>query len=253
MNYKEITKYLIEAEHNKIKTSFSEDSEDLIIEHLLCLLSISKNTGFSPDTEYTGFYVDVGAHDHYKFSNTLKFYLKGWNGINIDADPSLISKFDKYRDRDINLNYLISNTNKDMPFYIFENQLYNTANEAVALKRKDVISKIKNIITLKSEKLEKILDQHIPYKKEIDFMSIDCEGHELEVLKSNNWEKYRPKILVVEIHCDINDINNDVVFKYLRSINYKMITKSILSSTFIDELYLHESPDIWQQHAIGMK
>ena len=50
-----------------------------------------------------GFYVDVGAHHPFRFSNTYLFYTQGWSGINIDATPGSMKAFNKYRPRDINL------------------------------------------------------------------------------------------------------------------------------------------------------
>src|SRR3989344_293995 len=72
-----------------LQNSYSQQGEDLIIDKLL----VGKKKGF---------YVDVGAHDPVRFSNTKRFYDKGWSGINIDPNPWLIKKFQKQRDRDIN-------------------------------------------------------------------------------------------------------------------------------------------------------
>lgn len=56
-----------------------------------------------------GFYVDVGAHHPFRFSNTCIFYARGWRGINIDAMPQSMALFRKYRKNDINLEVAIGN------------------------------------------------------------------------------------------------------------------------------------------------
>jgi hypothetical protein len=73
-----------------------------------------------------GFYIDVGAHHPFRFSNTALFYKKGWQGINIEPDPSLIKNFNKYRTRDINLNFGVANEEKDLNFFIFNEPAFNT-------------------------------------------------------------------------------------------------------------------------------
>ncbi|MFM9973057.1 MAG: FkbM family methyltransferase, partial [Beijerinckiaceae bacterium] len=66
-----------------------------------------------------GFYVDVGAHHPFRFSNTCALYQSGWRGINIDADPALIAAFRRHRGRDINLSLGISDVPGTLAFHVF--------------------------------------------------------------------------------------------------------------------------------------
>ena len=70
--------------------AYSQQGEDLVVN---CLLQW--NT--------TGFYIDIGAHHPFRYSNTHLFYLKGWHGINIDPRPGIAADFSRYRPNDINL------------------------------------------------------------------------------------------------------------------------------------------------------
>lgn len=184
--------------------SYSQDGEDLAV------LRLFRN-------KRSGFYIDVGAHHPYRFSNTCIFYQRGWRGINIDASPELIPTFNKMRKRDVNLCNLVSSNNEYLDFYIFADQVLNTTDKERALS---VISegndscKLKKIIRVESKSLEQILDERNDLPECIDFISIDCEWHDLEVLKSNNWTKYRPKVIIVEIHCDMIEILNNDVYKF---------------------------------------
>jgi hypothetical protein len=74
--------------------SYSQDGEDMVLKVFF----------YENKRKYEGFYIDVGAHHPFRFSNTAFFYQKGWRGINIEPTPDLIKKFKRYRKRDINLN-----------------------------------------------------------------------------------------------------------------------------------------------------
>ncbi len=67
----------------------------------------------------TGFYVDVGAHHPLRFSNTYKFYKRGWHGINIDAMPGSMDLFNRLRHRDINLERAVSDSKQILTYYAF--------------------------------------------------------------------------------------------------------------------------------------
>ncbi len=82
---------------------------------------------------------------------------------------------------------------------------------------------------MKMNSLEQILVDHSKYFTEIDFMSIDVEGMDYEVLKSNNWGKYKPRVIVVEINCtDIEDVKKDDSSRYLLDLGYKIIAKNLI-------------------------
>jgi len=74
--------------------SYSQDGEDMLLRPLL-MESV-------PD--YKGFFVDIGAHHPFRFSNTMHFYELGWHGINVEPTPAAIALFNQYRSNDINLN-----------------------------------------------------------------------------------------------------------------------------------------------------
>jgi hypothetical protein len=78
--------------------------------------------------------------------------------------------------------------------------------------------------------LSEILDQNMPKGIEIDFMSIDAEGMDDEIIRSNNWEKYRPLFLIAEIDSTIADFNQNSSIQFLLSKGYKPLIKSNLST-----------------------
>jgi hypothetical protein len=95
-----------------LRISYSQDGEDRVLQSF-----------FETRNKYKGFYVDIGAHHPYRFSNTAIFYAKGWSGINIEPTPTLIQAFYKYRKRDINLNIGIAEQNGKITFLCLANPL----------------------------------------------------------------------------------------------------------------------------------
>ena len=168
--------------------SWSQEGEDLILSRVF-------------GSKRTGFYVDVGAHHPFRFSNTYKFYKMGWRGINIDASPGSMETFKKHRKRDINLEIPVGLELKPLNFYIFNEPALNSFDKIISLKRNNAQNdnKIIKTIPLESRKLSDILEEYLPPGQEIDFLSVDAEGLDFEVLKSNDWHQFSPSIVLVEI------------------------------------------------------
>jgi FkbM family methyltransferase len=184
-----------------------------------------------------GFYVDVGAHHPQRYSNTYYFYLNGWRGINIDAMPGGMDQFIALRPKDINLEAAIAKERKEITYYMFNEPVLNSFDEELALTRDkapfSIIGK-KNMFT---RTLAEVLNEHLPPNQKIDFLSIDVEGLDLEVLESHNWDKFRPYCILVE-SCDhsLEGIERNNVFRYLQDKNYKLFAKTVNTLIFIDQL-----------------
>jgi FkbM family methyltransferase len=201
-----------------VNISYSQEGEDLVLDRLF-------------ESKPNGFYIDVGAHHPKRFSNTFKFYCKGWSGINIDAMPGSMNIFKEIRPRDINLEIPVSKEVESLTYFIFNEPALNTLNE----KEADLKSKIPgyHIIekkVLQTKPLSMILDEHLGNeKKPIDFMSIDVEGLDMQVLQSNNWNKYRPTYVLAE---DLRVNNNNGIcgqqlLDYMASIQYQLIGRTV--------------------------
>ncbi|MFV0419945.1 MAG: FkbM family methyltransferase [Dysgonomonas sp.] len=204
--------------------SFSQEGEDLVLNRFF-------------ERQKTGFYVDIGAHHPMRFSNTYKFYLKGWRGINVDAMPGSMDVFNKIRPNDINLEIAVSNKQQILTYYIFNEPALNTFSEEIAQEHSEINSyyRITDKIKIKTESLVNILDLHLPSNINIDFMSIDVEGLDLSVLQSNNWDKYRPKMLLVEaLYSELDSLTTNEVYLYLKRLNYKLVAKTYNTMFFKD-------------------
>ena len=172
-----------------------------------------------------GLYVDIGAYSPTECSNTYSFYKQGWHGINVDATPGVIDSFKLLRSRDINLNLAIGNNTEDIVFYSWGTPcVFNTADPSIVKERNAILGKKAVENTVKCITLAELLDTHLPKNTKIDFLTIDVEGLDFDVLKSNNWHRYRPELVVAEVYADdINQLINDELFQYMKRNDYECI------------------------------
>lgn len=206
-------------------SSWSQEGEDLILKRI-----------FENQTE--GFYIDVGAHHPKRYSNTYSFYRRGWRGINIDAMPGSMNLFKYVRKRDINLEHGVGPEEGSIEYYIFNDAALNGFSKELSLSRDSEKNEYSIVDTIKTpiSRLDKILDAHLDKGQSIDFLSVDVEGFDLEVLKSNNWKLYRPKIVIVEVlGSSIEEILHTEIYNFLLSKNYEAIAKTINSVFFSDK------------------
>ena len=175
-----------------------------------------------------GFYVDIGAHHPVYYSNTNHFYCKGWQGINIDGTPGTMDIFNVLRSRDINLELLLSPENKEesVEFYMFDQPALNTFDKEMVDKALANGTRLIEKKTMKTKTLVEVLDSYLPKGTNIDLMSIDVEGLDEAILMSNDWEAYKPKILIFEKHdIPIGEIENLEIINYLSKRGYQIVAK----------------------------
>lgn len=216
---KDFLKSKISTDH--VISFHSQSGEDVTLKNLFGRDFLEKNK--------KGFYVDIGAYHPKHFSNTFYFYQNGWRGINIDGSKESILLFDKFRLEDRNVHAVISNEEIEIyfPEKIGSMNTISTENTGGGVK-------------IKSEKLSTVLNKYVPKNQVINFMSIDVEGHEIEILRSNDWEKYRPMVLLVEIEGKtVQETLGSEVLKYIESLNYKYIARTYVvshigTSVFVD-------------------
>ena len=168
----------------------------------------------------SGFFVDVGCYHPIKFNNTYQLYKKGWRGLNIDIDSIKILGFKFVRPNDENICCAVSNTSKEITFYTNGVYSLTTSISPEFVNKRGGYSERK----IQSKTLTEILDSSKFSGQRIDFLSIDVEGADLDVLKSLDFKKYNPKTIAVESHLmTIDDVTNDDIYIYMVKLGYKMI------------------------------
>jgi FkbM family methyltransferase len=172
----------------KPRRSFSQFGEDAVLQALIPTFMNGP-----------GFYVDVGAFAPKTFSNTHSLYKQGWRGINIDPTPGAMRAFRLMRRRDINLEIAISDTPDTITFYqLGRRTVLNTVSREVAEAREKELDRASTVLLVRAQTLASVLDEHA--QCQIDLLSVDTEGHDLVVLKSNDWTRHRPTLVLVEDH-----------------------------------------------------
>jgi FkbM family methyltransferase len=210
--------------------SYSQNGEDMVLQELFVYQS-------------TGFYVDIGAYHPRRFSNTYFYYQKGWSGINVDATPGRMEAFRKDRPRDINLEIAIGRSCETRTLFEFTEPALNTLDPVVAQQRLHEQHPIVCERRIETQTLAKILETHLPSGQLIDFMSIDVEGLDLDVLQSNDWQMYRPRYLLVESGgFDPECPYEDIIHQYVSSLSYKLFARTLRTSIYQD---VQEPPGIW--------
>ena len=162
--------------------SYAQNYEDIIL-----------NRAFSG--KHHGFYIDVGAFHPFLKSTTNAFYKQGWKGINIDISQENIKNFERYRTRDVNICAAVGIDGAEIDFFILEGTTRSTSLHELASKyksenRNGIHQKFETVSLTKLCELNKVQD--------IDYVSIDVEGSEKDVLESFDLQKFQPKIIVIE-------------------------------------------------------
>ena len=197
------------------RKSYSMDGEDLFIKN------------FFKDKKY-GFYVDVGCYHPIHRNNTYLLHKKGWKGINIDIHEFSIDLFNHLRPNDFNYNFAVSNKDEVIDMY-FQKKLsqISTIEKSQAEKvfqgniQKSKINSFTLDTVLKKTKLD---------NTNIDLLDIDVEGADLKVLEGFSIEKFKPKLICVEIHQ--KEISKSEIFKYLTNYKYDLVWSGVFSHIF---------------------
>ena len=190
------------------------------------------------DKTKKGTYLDLGCFHPIRQNNTYLMYKLGWSGINIDLNPLTIELFNVARPKDINICAAVSNK-KGARNLFFDHHLssLNTISKnhtlfiQKAFGKKDL--KKKKIMT---STLNSLLKKNNIRK--IDFMNIDIEGHELEVLKTLNFKYFDIKVICIEIvnydyYSKNIKINKNKILKILKRNNYLLKFKTYVNYIFI--------------------
>lgn len=191
---------------------YSQEGEDILLERMI-------------GSRTKGFYIDVGAHHPYRYSNTCYFYKRGWSGINIEPNPELFRSFLKHRKRDINLNMGLNIKQQELKYYYFDDPAMNTfspetADELIAGQYKLLRTEMVPTTTLA------LALQHLSIPPVVDFINIDTEGFDYYIIQSNDWERVKPRFILIESKADsVQQVIDSELTMYLRSKNYEMISK----------------------------
>jgi FkbM family methyltransferase len=209
------------------KASYAQSGEDLIVKFVFNSLGIKKPS-----------YLDIGAHQPYYISNTALLYQNGSRGVNIEPDPNLFTGINRARRKDINLNCGVGKREGVMDFYVVNASTLNTFSkeEAESYSEQGDYKVVKTIPVL-VKTLDSILNEHLNGKFP-DFLSLDVEGMDEEIIKSIDYESSRPIVICVEtisFSNSGNGVKNNSIVDFLEGKGYMVYADTNINTIFVRE------------------
>jgi FkbM family methyltransferase len=203
--------------------SYSQEGEDMILNRIF-------------EGKLQGFYVDIGAHHPRRFSNTYLFYKRGWTGINVEPNPYVIKIFNSDRSRDINLQCGVSECEGTLKYYYFDDPALNTFDECVVRSRLETTPyKVVKQENIPVRQLSTILKKHLPVGMPIDFLSVDVEGFDVTVLKSNDWSLFRPSCVLAEVlNVTFEEAISGEIAQFMRKQGYRVFARTYNTLIFLE-------------------
>ena len=215
MNLKQKLKEIIYKRYN---ISFAKSGEDIQLRKLI-------------NNNKPGVYFDIGCWDPIKASNTYYFSLRKWKGICVDPNPELKELYKAIRPNDIFINKGISSqTGEIIEYYMLGEDCKSSRNtlDKAFLAKNNLLDKITKTTSIQTIRLDALISENYSPNERLDFFDIDVEGLDLDVLKTNDWTKYRPKIVLIESDLSLkNDMISEIT-QYLESVDYSLIGKSLI-------------------------
>ena len=180
-----------------------------------------------------GFYVDAGAFDPTLFSNTLLLYKNGWQGLNIDASEAAVARFKTLRPRDINVCAALSDAIRELRYDAYFSPVFNrlvdpkeTVDPRNALNELPISSH-----PVQTRTLSGILEEHLPERRTFEYLNIDAEGHDFQVLKGLDLKRWTPRAISIESHADDPTISD-----YLGAFGYRQVSRMLMTNIFLKEI-----------------
>ncbi len=189
---------------------YSQSGEDIVSSKLL--------------TKEKGYFVDVGANHPFRYSNTYLLYKRGWHGLNIDPYAKAIDYFKRARPRDMSVVLGVASTETSLPYYQFADPAFNTfsPDAAADARRRSWLKELPTSL-IPVRPLADILEEYVPVETPIDFLNVDTEGYDLEVLRSNDWQRFAPQVIAVEDHTfDVNNPSHSETYRFLVERGYTL-------------------------------
>lgn len=211
-----------------LQRTYSQEGEELVIRRFF-------------KGRRDGFYVDVGAHEPRRYSNTHFLHKDGWRGINIEPNPECAAHFLKERPRDVCLNLGIGPDNRPMQYFMFNAWELNTFDPEIAAQRQREGHPLVETRMVPVRPLAAVLAENVPAGTMIDLMTVDVEGFDLEVLRTNDWARFSPRLLLVEIfEKDLRLVLDSDIAKYLLCRGYVPVAKTFNTLFFHDSRSLND-------------
>ena len=208
----------------KTKLSYAQFGEDILVSSIFWRLQISQPL-----------YLDIGAYDPKFLSNTYYFYRRGGSGVCVEPDPARREAFRRARRRDLCLSVGVGAEDKEaVPFYVLSEPSLSTFDEAGARRHAESgQARIRAVVSVPVYCLNTLIEKHCPRCP--DFLSVDVEGIDLEILQAMDFERFRPVVICVETIDFYTQAKQSDVIDFLRAKGYRVQADTVINTIFVDE------------------
>lgn len=183
------------------RISYAQFGEDLFLTHLL---------GYE---KTDGTYVDIGCYHPIEFSNTYIFYQRGWRGVAIDPNPAFANDWKRFRPHDRFLNLAISERAGRVEY--IHNDIHPALNR-IRSNPDEMLATHERVIDVPTQPIHAVLQREFGGRN-IDLMSIDCEGYDIQILKQIDFSVWKPNVIAAEDPCESDDSE---ITRFLRDKGY---------------------------------
>jgi len=182
-----------------------------------------------------GFYVEVGANHPQHASNVFHLYRRGWRGISIEPNKRLAAAHRRLRRRDTMVAAVVSDAETEVIFTEFDEPLVSSVDPTfVSMMQAKFGKQVTGTRRMTARSLTSILDER-GAPPSFELLSIDVEGHDFQVLSSLDLERYRPGVIVIEMHgFDLLKAGDDATVRHLRGHGFDLVGHVATNSYFRD-------------------
>lgn len=215
----------------KKKSSYSFYGEDLVIQGLM------ERINFETNQEPMLSYIDIGAWQPIRGSNTYKIYRQGGSGTVVEPNPHFLKLWRAVRPRDNFLQIACGNSDFAELHIFHENAASNTLSENFV----DYVESSQNYsvqrkLTVKCLSLQEIIQMHRTKFDQHFILDLDIEGLDEEVITTYDFPTgFRPLLILLEdILLPGQDLTSTLSARHLENLKYKVVGRTALTTIFID-------------------
>lgn len=207
--------------------SFASHGEDVVA------IGILKRHGLWREK---GCYVDIGAFHPFCASNTAVLHRLGWGGINVEPNPAMADLLRTARPEDFTLQAAVGGSRRVAELHFFydwasSNTLVESfANEVSSSQNVEISARI----PVQVFPLRELLCERMPAGERIDFLTVDVEGMDLEVLASNDWGLFSPELVAVEdLSLDLAKVHCSDIYRFMADHDYRLVAHTAITSFYL--------------------
>ena len=209
------------------RLSYAQSGEDLIVDFIFRAMRVTRPS-----------YLDIGAHHPTHFSNTYFFYATGSSGVTVEPDPTLHAQLRNKRPNDVHLNVGVGEgSSPSLPFYVMSTKTLNSFSKEEAERYQATgMHKIEEVLEVPVVSITEVLDLHF-HDKSPDFISVDVEGLDFQIIRSIDFSRYRPSVVCVETLTfseSREETKVSEIIDYMCGQGYFVYADTYINSIFVD-------------------